>query len=265
MNNILSKILCSLGIVFVFAIPVSAIPSDTTLLAGNVHANSPSRSVMIPASVSYPAALQNNTEQFADYVKNFSSNKREYLIKTYKKGEQFFPQVTAILDRYHLPQELKVLIALESGFNANVVSRVGAVGYWQLMNVAARHYGLHIAGKAVKDDRRDLTKSTGAAARYLSDMCKDFNNDILLIVAAYNSGAGNVRKAIKKAVKENSSFWDIKKYLPKETVNYVMNFIALNVIFNNYDNFISNRLTFAPHSTEIAVLPEISNQGTHTD
>ena len=90
----------------------------------------------------------------------------------------------------------------------------------------------------------------------MRDRCKNLDNDLLLIVAAYNCGVGNVWNAIKKVGKKTASFWDIKKYLPAETKNYVMNFITLNVIFNNYDKFIKRQLTFEPQSREITIVPE---------
>ena len=162
-----------------------------------------------------------------------------------------FPKITSILHRYSLPNELKVLIALESGFVANAVSKAGAVGYWQLMDDVAKDYGLKInsigAGipdKKIKDDRTNFIKSTTAAARYLKDRVRNLNNNILLVVAAYNWGVGHIWTAIRRCGKQNPTFWDIKKYLPEETRNYVMNFIALNVIFSNYERFANNSLVF---------------------
>jgi len=155
------------------------------------------------------------------------------------------------------------LIALESGFNGNAVSSAGAVGYWQIMDDVAREYGLQIAAKnsiakktvAAKgkkskklkqpvDDRKHFLKSTYAAAKYLRDRSRNLNGDILLIAASYNYGVGNVWNAMQRTGKSNPDFWDIKNYLPSETRAYVMNFIALNVIFRNYQNFAGNDLCF---------------------
>ena len=73
-----------------------------------------------------------------------------------------------------------------------------------------------------------------------------FRSDLLLIVASYNCGVGNVWDAMKKTGKPDPDFWDIKDYLPAETRAYVMNFITLNVIFHNYDKFENNTLLFTP-------------------
>ncbi len=231
--------------------------NDTTKSDKTIPANF-TREYEPPASdvsfIRYPANLQDNMEQSLDYIKKYSSKRRHDLIKTYKKGKKYFPQITEVLKRYKLPQELKVLIALESGFNANAVSKQGAVGYWQITDKVAKQYGLQIVRAkdtaAIrlnrKDDRKNLSKSTVCAAKYLRDRRSNFNNDLLLMVASYNAGIGTVWNAMKKYGKPDADFWDIKKYLPAETRNFVMNFITLNVIFENYEKFAKNQLVFAP-------------------
>ncbi len=219
------------------------------------------------ANIVFPEILCGNEEESLDYIEKFSARRRAYIIRTYNRGKKYFPKVSAILEKHDLPQELKVLIALESAFNANAVSRAGAVGYWQFMDNVAREYGLKYTshktvkkkqskksvakkGKArstyVRDDRKNFNKSTYAAARYLKDRGRNLNNDILLMVASYNCGVGNVWNAMEKSRKDNPTFWDIKNYLPAETRAYVMNFITLNVLFHNYDKFTSNTLSFTP-------------------
>ena len=221
------------------------------------------------ANVVFPDILTGIEEQALLYIEKFSVNRRAYIIRTYNRSKKYFPKVTAILQKHNLPHELKVLLALESAFNANAVSKAGAVGYWQIMDDVAKEYGLKyvaqqkeaekkkpnkkiIAKKAapkpalVKDDRKNFNKSTYAAARYLKDRSRNLDNDLLLMVASYNCGVGNVWEAMKKTGKTAPDFWDIKKYLPSETQSYVMNFITLNVIFNNYENFVDNNLLFTP-------------------
>lgn len=206
------------------------------------------------SNVLFPSLLESHREKSIDYIQKFSSKNRGYLIRMYNQGKKIFPKVTTILSKYNLPSELKVLIALESGFNANAVSSAGAVGYWQLMDDVAREYGLKFSSpnvkavgkKKVKDDRTNFLKSTSAAARYLKDRCRNLDNDILLMVASYNWGIGHVYNAMSRCRKSNPTFWDIKKYLPAETRNYVMNFITLNVIYYNYEKFMNRSLCFKP-------------------
>jgi hypothetical protein len=229
--------------------------------------------VIKEANVVYPDLLCGNEEQSLDYIEKFSANRRAYLIRTYNKGKKFFPKAAVILAKNNIPDEFKVLLALESAFNGNAVSRAGAVGYWQIMDEVAREYGLKYARQmsaaqrkreiklaralakkehkkfrmpAIRDYRKNFDKATYAAARYLKDRCRNLDNDYLLVVASYNCGIGNVWNAMEKTGKDNPTFWDIKNYLPAETRSYVMNFIALNVIFNNYDKFVNNTLCFKP-------------------
>ena len=276
MNNILSKILCGIFIVLSVSTAKGGLNTDTTqLLANNITDNSTksfTRTVIKEANIIYPSSLEANMDESLEYVQKFSNTKRSYLIRTYQRGKKYFPKVAAILKQYHLPQELKVLMALESAFNPNAVSRVGAVGYWQIMNDVAKEYGLHISdqkdvanakGKK-KDDRTNFAKSTLVAAKYLRDRCKNLNNNLLLMVASYNCGIGNVWNAMKRCGKNSPGFWDIKKYLPAETKAYVMNFIALNVIFQNYDKFVKNQLVFNPETIEIPVSENAGKINTST-
>ncbi len=221
------------------------------------------------ANVIYPDALIGNEEKTLDYIEKFSANRRDYLIRTYTKGKKFFPKVKTILKKHNVPSEVMVLLALESAFNGNAVSGAGAVGYWQFMDATAIEYGLKITPQLskeekniliksnkkkadsifkvmakAKDDRKNFYKSTNAAAKYLKHRSNNLDKDLLLMVASYNCGEGNVKKAINKSGKANANFWDIKSYLPAETQNYVMNFIALNVIFNNYEKFAADKLSF---------------------
>ncbi|HEV8079853.1 MAG TPA: lytic transglycosylase domain-containing protein [Chitinophagaceae bacterium] len=254
MNQFLTRIVCSFFIVISLSFSGKLdLNNTTTQLADNTDNKSNLfGDIVKETSINYPTSLQNHIDESLDYVQEFSEKKRDYIINIYKKGKSFFPKVVAVLKRYQLPQELKVLIALESAFNSNAVSSAGAVGYWQMMDGAAKEYGLHILNEdeaadpnnKKRDDRTNFSKSTIAAAKYLKDRCRELNNDLLLMVASYNCGAGNVRKAIRKSGKTDAGFWDIKKYLPSETRAYVMNFIAMNVVFENYDKFINNKMVF---------------------
>ena len=80
---------------------------------------------------------------------------------------------------------------------------------------------------------------------------RNLDNDLLLMVASYNCGVGNVWDAMKKTGKTDPDFWDIKNYLPAETRAYVMNFITLNVIFHNYQKFVTNTLLFTPTKIKV--------------
>lgn len=257
MNNILIKILCGFLIVTTISSDATASGKDTTILLANSAGVSKPFVVTITkvANIVYPQSFQEDNQQFVKYIQKYSTKNREFLIKMYEKGKDYFPKVETILKKYDLPNELKVLVALESGFKANAISSAGAVGYWQMMDQAAREYGLKIMSG--KDERKNLIKSTTAAAKFLDAHSKILNDDILLTVASYNCGMGNMRKAIRKSGKKTPDFWDIKKYLPAQTRTYVMNFIALSVIFENYDNFINNKLVFTTQTLQVPVTENV--------
>ena len=259
--------------------------TDTTKkkLIAAVSSKEKSGVITIEANVVYPAVLTGNEEQTLLYIEKFATNRRAYLIRTYNRSKKYFPIVSKVLAKHNLPNELKILLALESAFNGNAVSKAGAVGYWQIMDEVAKEYGLKyvalqkadnkiktsqkttskktVAAKPVaKDDRNDFTKSTNAAARYLKDRSRNLNNDLLLMVASYNCGVGNVWEAMKKTGKTKPDFWAIKTYLPAETQAYVMNFITLNVIFSNYENFETNNLLFAPITIKVDNAAAVQNE-----
>jgi len=147
---------------------VTPLPGDTSVLLANklISTKIPTTITLAakPSNVVYPESLKSHREQSLAYVEKFSSKKRNYLINTYQRGKKYFPKVTAMLKRYQLPEELKVLIALESGFNGNAVSKAGAVGYWQIMDEVGREYGMHIAAAKAKasakkkDERKNFLR-----------------------------------------------------------------------------------------------------------
>ncbi len=250
--------------------------SDTTKKQLLASAKNNAGFITLEPNVVFPEVLTGNEKEALLYIEKFSENRRAYLIRTYNRSKKFFPKVTAILKKHNLPQELRVLLALESAFNGNAVSKAGAVGYWQIMDEVAKEYGLKYVAQAKKeekkkaekkkgekiapvakktatpkDDRKNFNKSTYAAARYLKDRSRNLNNNLLLMVASYNCGVGNVWEAMKKTGKAEPDFWDIKAYLPAETQAYVMNFITLNVVFHNYEKYTNNTLLFTPTKVKI--------------
>lgn len=264
---IIVMVLANTGKVFA---QTSTDSSKHLLLASLNEKNTP-KYILKESNVIFPDILKGNEALSSDYIATFSSKRKEYLRNMYTRGKKFLPKVNTVLKKYDLPEELGILMILESACNANAVSKAGAVGYWQIMDEVAKEYGLKYVEqmsaekkkkltrlnprkanalfKAMakqKDDRKNFTKSTAVAARYLKDRRVNLDNNWLLVVASYNCGVGNVWHALEKSEKTNPDFWDIKKFLPAETQTYVMNFITLNVIFHNYDNFVKNNLNFTP-------------------
>ncbi len=141
----------------------------------------------------------------------------------------YFPIFENALVRHNIPSDLKYLAIIESALSPKALSPAGAGGLWQFMPGTGKMYDLRI-NKYV-DERSDPYMASDAAARFLKDLYKRYD-DWLLVIAAYNCGPGRVNKAIKKA--GSSDYWTIIRYLPKETRNYVPAFIAAAYTMNYY-------------------------------
>lgn len=168
-----------------------------------------------------------------DYVKTYMTHFGHSLNTVSGRGVSTFETMERILQSHDIPKELKYLAVIESALNANARSPVGAVGYWQFMAPTARLMGLTVSGR--RDERKDLVKSTHAAAKYLSYLY-DQLDDWLLVIAAYNSGPRPVITAMARTGQDD--FWSIKKYLPKETQNHVLAFVATATIMERLNNFL---------------------------
>lgn len=141
----------------------------------------------------------------------------------------YFPMFEEMLDRYNIPLEMKYLAMVESALNPTAGSPMGAKGLWQFMYGTGKVYGLKVS--SLVDDRFDPLKSTEAACQHMLDLYNIYE-DWLLVMAAYNAGAGNVNRAIRRAggVK---NYWAIWPYLPRETRGYVPAFIAVAYVINH--------------------------------
>jgi len=158
-----------------------------------------------------------------DYIQK---NRRGYLsMKDW--GKPYFDMMDNILEQHGIPKEMKYLSVIESGLKADALSPVGALGPWAFMPATARNYGLRV-GKG-RDERTDYFKSTHAAATMLTELYARYG-DWLLVIAAYNGGAGNVDKAIRKSG-GSKDFWTLQYFLPNESMNHVKKFIGTHYIF----------------------------------
>jgi len=166
------------------------------------------------------------------YIRVFLKNRRETLPELMDRATYFFPIFEEYLDKYDLPMEIKYLAVIESALNTTATSRSGAKGLWQFMLTTGKHFDLQI--DSYVDERFDILKSTDAACQYLSSLYKTFGNWDLAL-AAYNSGSGNVKKAIKRSGGE-TDYWKIRQFLPKETRGYLPAFYATFYIFKYADS-----------------------------
>jgi membrane-bound lytic murein transglycosylase D len=155
-------------------------------------------------------------DRWVDY---FTGRGRRYFQVWLDRKAALDSLITARLADHGLPADLIYLAMIESGLSTRARSNVGAVGPWQFMPATGRRYGLRIDWW--RDERRDLERATDAAARYLTDLHDEFG-DWALVLAAYNSGEGRVRRQLRTNGHDN--FWDYR--LPRQTVEYVPKFIA---------------------------------------
>ena len=158
--------------------------------------------------------------------------------------EMYHPLFEETLSAYGVPEELKYLAIVESAMNPQATSRVGAAGLWQFMYHTGKIYDLEV--NSLVDQRRDPYASTVAAARYLRDLYRIFN-DWTLAIAAYNCGPGNINKAIARSGGK-SDYWQIYPYLPRETRGYIPAFIAATYVMKFYPEH-----GIRPHKIELPV------------
>ncbi len=173
-----------------------------------------------PFKVEYNPSLES-------VIKQYLKNRRGTLERLMGLSDYYFPLFEQELDKHNLPLELKYLAVIESALNPRAQSRVGATGLWQFMYPTGKMFGLDVSSYV--DERSDPIMATEAACKYLKSLNSSFN-DWDLALAAYNSGPGNVSKAIRRSGGK-TNYWNLRDFLPRETAGYVPAFLATMYIF----------------------------------
>ncbi len=200
-----------------------------------------------PFNIEYNQGLEN-------IIKSFLKNRKKSFERLMAISEYYFPMFEEAMARQNVPLEIKYLAVVESALNPKAVSRVGATGLWQFMFQTGKQYNLDI--NTYVDDRSDPLKASDAAALYMSNMYKIFG-DWDLVLASYNSGPGNVAKAIRRSGGQQN-FWNIRKYLPKETQGYVPAFLATMYIYEYHKEhgIVPNRAIIKHFATDTIMIKQ---------
>lgn len=202
---------------------------DTSIITANIPVSDPKQGFKdlfiennTPAGINITQLNPRAISFVQDYIARHGNN----LKKLKGWGRPYFDLIDGVLTQHGLPRELKYLAVIESHLKTYAVSWAGAVGPWQFMPATARRMGLRVSNYL--DERTDYFKSTHAAARHLTELFKIYN-DWLLVIAAYNGGAGNVNSAIRRS--RSRDFWALQYFLPAESREHVKKFIATHYIF----------------------------------
>jgi membrane-bound lytic murein transglycosylase D len=154
------------------------------------------------------------------------------------RAETYFPMIEQILEEEGAPEELKYLALIESGLVPHARSWARAAGMWQFISATGRMYGLGV--NQWVDERMDPEKATRAAARHLKDLYELFDHDWHLAMAGYNCSPARVKRAIRRvrrATGKEPTFFDIYRYLPRETRAYVPMFMAASIVMTHPEKF----------------------------
>lgn len=193
------------------------------------------------------------------WINHYQTSGKKSFSTWLERSQRYMPKIQGIFKEQGLPADLAYLAMIESGFSPFAHSTAKAMGYWQFIAPTAQRYGLKVNWWL--DERKDIHKSTHAAAKYLADMNKMFNN-WYLAAAGYNTGEGRIQRLIKKH--NSNSFWDISESLVQETKDYVPKLIAAILIAKapslygfrelNYKDPIESEYFWAPGGTSISAL-----------
>ncbi|MBI5583641.1 MAG: transglycosylase SLT domain-containing protein, partial [Deltaproteobacteria bacterium] len=178
------------------------------------------------ASYDIPIVINDQVEYFIDY---FQTKIRKRFSLWLARSTRYMPMIKKTMNQYGLPEDLVYLAMIESGFSNIAYSRAQAVGMWQFIRETGQRYGLKI--NTWVDERKDPFKATQAAARYLSDLYKQFGS-WYLAAAGYNAGEGKIARALVMYNAQN--YWEITadhcRYIKDETKQYVPKMIAAALI-----------------------------------
>lgn len=178
-------------------------------------------------------------QQFINYYQGRGRSTME--VGLYRSG-MFVSMARTIFRKEGIPENIVWLGQVESAWKPSALSWAAASGLWQFIPGTGARYGLRRT--AYVDERNSFERATQASAQYLKFLANRYNGNWELALAAYNSGEGNVDRAIRRA--GVADFWVAYPYLPKETRNYVPNILATILIANNPQRYGFGHIRPAP-------------------
>jgi membrane-bound lytic murein transglycosylase D len=220
--------------------------TDSSFLPTKIHNDIFASSACVPSNLFLATDLANedlievlNQKTPLDLVYNLEVKKSiDYFLRERKKdieiylgrSKYYFPIIEQALDKYNLPLELKYIAVIESGLNPFAKSPSGAVGLWQFLYNTCSLFDLNV--DSYIDERRDPFKSTDAACKYLEYLYNTFH-DWNLVLASYNGGPGEVRKAIERSGGK-TGYWEVRPFLSRQAASYVPDFTAIMYLMSYY-------------------------------
>lgn len=225
------KVLDSIWLETLYSSPLHSIAASDTLSIENTDfitsiATDVLKERLEVLNENTPFNLEYNPE-LERMIKSYLKRRAKYYPKMLARARYYFPMFEKHLDAYDIPLEIKYLAVVESALYPRAKSPVGATGIWQFMYATGKQFGLNISSYV--DERQDPVKSAKAACEFLQQLYKTFD-DWDLALAAYNSGPGNVTKAIRRSGGYRN-YWNIRPFLPRETAGYLPAFYATMYIF----------------------------------
>jgi membrane-bound lytic murein transglycosylase D len=217
---------------------------DASVVVGSDDPLAPIVTTLDVASPEKPDLWQRSRARFVleledrprlEREKAWFQRNQKYMDRVSDRARLYLHHIVSEVERRNLPGELAMLPVVESAYQPFAYSPARASGIWQFIPSTGRHYGLRYSWWY--DGRRDVVESTRAALDYLEKLHAEFSGDWLLALAAYNSGEGNVRKAIRRNLRNGKpiDFWSLK--LPRETRSYVPRLLAIAAIVANPDDY----------------------------
>jgi len=191
---------------------------------------------------------EENNPRVIEHITYYARH-QDYIDRVTERARPFLFMIMEQIDKNKMPAEIALLPIVESAFQPFAYSHGRAAGIWQFIPGTGRMFGLK--QNWWYDGRRDISASTTAALQYLESLHKRLDGDWLLALAAYNSGEGNVRRAIRKNRKKGlpTDFWHLD--LPDETRAYVPKLLAISAIVSNPQQY---NITLNPVHNEPAVV-----------